>query len=721
MDWLGRVSGSPARRRRAEEGASTAAPGCRRCLAALAAAALTGLGHGGGLQAQTGDYTVLSVPGVYTLGEALDKAEELLSQPSPVPVAIEISTGVYYLAQTVQLGPAFSGGEATPFVVRAAEDAAVVISGGERLDLSWETHGAGPIRKARVSGSTPVDQLFLNGEPQVRARYPNRDDSRPPDPRYPFGGFAGDALKPSRIARKGWANPVGGFVHSLHGARWGSLHYRITAFDPATNEVTREGGWQHNRPLYGEHGTYRFVENVFEELDAPGEWFHDPGEGYLYYYPEAGFDLACAVVEVPRLETLVRISGASASEPAQHIQIDGIEFTHTLHTFMKTRERLALSDWAIYRGGAVVIENARNVTISNNDFHSLGGNAVMVSNHARNVTVSGNEIRHIGAGGVNILGDGNALRNPRFSYSDRHAPRSSIDQTPGPVGDAYPARVTVHDNLIHHIGQVEKQVAGVQVYNASEVTISHNTIYRVPRAGINVSSGAWGGHVIEHNDVFHTVQETHDHGAFNSWGRDRYWNSGYATVPSGYKDGKSLALLDAVQATTIRNNRFMCVHGWDIDLDDGSSNYVIRNNVALHGGIKLREGFVRDVQSNVVSHIHPGYWFRDSEDRIQSNIILSRYWPFGPYSVWTQDGDRIDRNFFRREHLLEFVRSRFGSVDSRSEAGDPLFVDPAAGDFRVRPGSPALGVGFENFPMDRFGVRSRRLKARAEAAPIPAH
>ena len=146
---------------------------------------------------------------------------------------------------------------------------------------------------------------------------------------------------------------------------------------------------------------------------------------------------------------------------------------------------------------------------------------------------------------------------------------------------------------------------------------------------------------------------------------------------------------------------------------------MIRNNVALHGGIKLREGFVRDVQNNVISHINPGYWFRDSEDRIQRNIILSRYWPHGPYSVWSQDGDRLDRNFFTNPAMLEFVRSRFGSVDSRSQAGDPLFVDPAAGDFRVRPGSPAFGVGFENFPMDRFGVRSRRLKARAEAAPIP--
>ncbi|MCO5240744.1 MAG: hypothetical protein M9904_11895 [Chitinophagaceae bacterium] len=40
-----------------------------------------------------------------------------------------------------------------------------------------------------------------------------------------------------------------------------------------------------------------------------------------------------------------------------------------------------------------------------------------------------------------------------------------------------------------------------------------------------------------------------------------------------------LILLDAQKQTIIRNNRFRCDHGWDIDLDDGSSNYHIYNNL----------------------------------------------------------------------------------------------------------------------------------------------
>ena len=148
MDWLDWTPESPTRRRRRPPDAPAAALRCRHRFAALAVAALLGPFHVGGLQAQAADYTVLSVPADHSLGEALAKAEELLSQPSPVPVAIEFATGVHYLAQTVQLGPAFSGGEATPFVVRAAADAAVVISGGERLE-TWRGRPMVPAPSAR--------------------------------------------------------------------------------------------------------------------------------------------------------------------------------------------------------------------------------------------------------------------------------------------------------------------------------------------------------------------------------------------------------------------------------------------------------------------------------------------------------------------------------------------------------------------------------------------
>jgi hypothetical protein len=69
-----------------------------------------------------------------------------------------------------------------------------------------------------------------------------------------------------------------------------------------------EGGWQNNRGG-AVHQKIRFVENIFEELDAPGEWFLDTKTHTLYFYPPTGLDLARATVEATRLRSLVEFRG----------------------------------------------------------------------------------------------------------------------------------------------------------------------------------------------------------------------------------------------------------------------------------------------------------------------------------------------------------------------------------------------------------------------------
>ena len=79
------------------------------------------------------------------------------------------------------------------------------------------------------------------------------------------------------------------------------MHYVITG-KSADGNVAYEGGWQNNRPK-PMHAQYRFVENVFEELDAPGESYLDRANSVLYSYPPTGLDLENAVVEAVRLST----------------------------------------------------------------------------------------------------------------------------------------------------------------------------------------------------------------------------------------------------------------------------------------------------------------------------------------------------------------------------------------------------------------------------------
>ena len=127
---------------------------------------------------------------------------------------------------------------------------------------------------------------------------------------------------------------------------------------------------------------------------------------------------------------------------------------------------------------------------------------------------------------------------------------------------------------------------------------------------------------MEFCDIFDTVEETGNHGSFNSWGRDRYW------LPDLHEDNAwvgqvpGLPRLDAVEPIILRNNRWRCDHGSDIDLDDGSSDYLITNNLCLHGGIKNREGFGRVVENNIIvnSAFCPQVWFANSGDIFSRNL-----------------------------------------------------------------------------------------------------
>lgn len=642
-----------------------------------------------------------------TLGAARDAARQVAGA---APVTIHVADGVYYLPDTLMLTPADSGRPGAPVVYRAVNEGRAVLSGGLKLGLVWQAHRDG-IFKAPTPDGLAIDQLFINGRRQHMARYPNFD----PDLKTAaYQGFAADAISKERAAR--WANPAGGYIHAMHRARWGGYHYRITGKNP-DGSLNYEGGWQNNRQM-GMHQEFRMVENIFEELDAPGEWFHNAATRTLYFKPPAGVDLTTATVEVVRLPHLVELRGTQSS-PVRFITLQGFVFRHAARTFMDTREPLLRSDWTIYRGGAVTLAGTEDVSILDSEFDQIGGNAVFVSRYNRRVLVRGCHIHDAGASGVCFVGDPAAVRNPLFEYKQTHD-LAQIDRTPGPLSDDYPADSAVEDCLIHGIGRVERQPAGVQIAMAARIAVRDTSIYDCARAGINIGDGTWGGHLIERVDVFDTVLETHDHGSFNSWGRDRYWISNHRDVsmPAVQAD-PALPFLDAVETTVIRDSRWRCDHGWDIDLDDGSSNYDIYNNLMLRGGLKFREGYRRRAWNNILvnSAFHPHVWFDDSGDEFTGNIVMNAHRGVRTPND-TARGKTIDRNLFYTADTKHRERYAQFGWDKNSLVGDPLFIDSASGDFRVRDGSPALALGFVNFPMDEFGVKKPALRAIAQTPLI---
>jgi hypothetical protein len=620
--------------------------------------------------------------------------------------------GTYYLPETLVFTAQDSGTKDAPLVVQNFRDEKPVISGGVRLDrLDWQPYTNG-ILQAKVAADLQTEEIFINGERQILARYPNYD----PKAQY-FDGFAADAISAQRAAR--WADPAGGYYHAMHPALWGDFTWRITGKE--TNDQVRiEGGWQNNRGAAA-HRQIRFVENIFEELDAPGEWFLNTNTHTLYFYPPAGLDLKNAVFEATRLRTLVEFRG-DLEHPAKWISMRGLTFRHAARTVMDTREPLLRSDWAIYRGGAIFFNGAEDCALEESFIDQVGGNAIFVNNYNRRLTIRATQIAKAGASGICFVGDPQAARSPLFNYGQVQQ-LAEIDRTPGPKTENYPANCLVEDCLIHLTGRVEKQTAGVEIDLAQGITVRHCSIYDMPRAGINIGDGCWGGHVIEFCDIFDTVKETGDHGSFNSWGRDRYWRPNINEVNAWIRQIPDLPKLDAVMPVVLANNRWRCDHGWDIDLDDGSSFYIITNNLCLHGGIKNREGFGRIVENNIMvdGGYDPHVWFAESGDIFRRNIMWTAYRPANMHRPpW---GAEMDFNLVHDSSAIPNVpaarlRQQSGR-DEHSVIADAQFIDPAHGDYRVKDGSPALALGFVNFRMDQFGVQKPELRALSRVPQLP--
>jgi PDZ domain len=110
---------------------------------------------------------------------------------------------------------------------------------------------------------------------------------------------------------------------------------------------------------------------------------------------------------------------------------------------------------------------------------------------------------------------------------------------------------------------------------------------------------------------------------------------------------------------------------------------------------------------------HPHVWFKKSKDVFRKNIVSARH-----KDIRLDDwGEEIDCNFFPDKSALDTARGN--ETDGNSTFGDPMFENPGNMDFSVKDDSPAFNLGFLNFNMEMFGVKSPGLKRIAAVPDTP--
>ncbi|MGA2506244.1 MAG: right-handed parallel beta-helix repeat-containing protein [Chitinispirillaceae bacterium] len=628
---------------------------------------------------------------------------QVVKQTATGPIGVYLRAGTYYLDSALNFGVADGGSAASPITYSSYRGEKVIISGGIKVTSAWTstTLNGITVQTTNIGANKNVDQLFLNGTRQILARYPN----------YSAGQMLQGNTSFSNVFSKvnSCASPTDGpgYIRGLNSNMWGGEDYIITGKSSGSNQPPWQ--WVNDNNRGGAYNTsYMMTENISELLDTAGEWYYKKSTGDLYFYPPSGTNMSTAIIEMATLEQLIKVVG-TASTKVTYLTFNGLTFTQTHRTlFTGTFEGLLRGDWAIVREGAVFIRDAENITIKHCIFDQVGGNGIFMNAYNRNHVIYNNQFTDAGATCVLTVGLQSAVRSPS-TWQNQINPIA--DNTPGPLTSDYPESIVIENNLMKNLGVFEKQTAGVCISMSHKVTVRHNRITISPRSAINVNDGTWGGHEIAYNDADSCVRETSDHGPFNSWGRDRYWGTNTTNTTT--------AKLDAIDITKIHNNRFTSINldGYPaIDLDDGASYYWVYNNLCLQNGIKFREGFCRKGYNNiiVVGRQACHAWYSSCFDSIYHNIII-------PSPLFTTNGNAnaydvqamtlssgnqcyIDYNlFWNNGGGVDYSPTKNAGMDAHSQVANPNFVNASAGNYTVAAGSPALTLGFVNFPMDSFG------------------
>ncbi len=641
-----------------------------------------------------------------TVERARDAVRALLqAQTEPRRVRVVLRGGTYYLDSPLEFGPEDSGTEQAPVVYRAAAGERVVLSGGRRLENGrW---GEVNDRKAWVvdlaevkAGTWRFRQLFVNGQRRPRTRLPKQGEYRIES----LPGYTGDFLRsptkqfvyaPGDIL-PAWRNLRD--VEIVGITRWLDNRLPIESVSGEARTVTFDRASLFALVSGSRPGVY-WVENVFEALDTPGQWYLDRPRGALYYLPRPGEEMASAEIIAPRLAQVVRVVGR-AGAPVHDLRFEGLIFAHT--EWQPPADYASSLQAGIEVPGALLFDYAERCAVTGGGIEHIGNYGVEVGVGCTDIEIAHNRITDLGAGGIRI--------GHFFSWetdgSGRMTERGLQRKAAMPQGP-HSRRITVADNEIAHGGRFTPEAVGVFVGDNAENQVVHNHIYDLFYSGISVGSvqdfgpSEAGGNIIEYNHV-------HDIGQ------------------------SLLSDLAGIYTCSTRASRvaYNVVHdvarrdygGWGIYPDEGSHDLLIEKNLVYRcqdGALFAHHNHDITAQNNIFAFNRTAQVERGGiggfELTFRRNLVsYLEGKAIGNYGGkrWGRDVCAFDRNLYWNAsgNPVLFAAMSFSDwqalgQDTNSLVADPLFADPARGDFTLRPGSPASRIGFEPWDMSAVGPR----------------
>ncbi len=648
-----------------------------------------------------------------TLGRAVAAARAT----GPAGTRILLQPGTYVLREPIVLSPADSG-----LTIEGMPRSNVTLSGGRRV-TGWKPW-RGRILQADLSRLRLPDldfrELYYNTRLMLWARVPNFDARHPRT-----GGF----LQNERVAE---AETKTKFVYpegSLHPERWAHPERAWIMFHDSLNYETQycpvKAIDTDQRIIEAERGVYVlskgnpfYICGLLEELDAPGEWCVDPETRTLYFWPPSGDPNGSDQVIVPALPSAFVVKGdTTAGKLVENVRLAW----------------LALRD---FRGRTIEMIGARGCTVAACDLRNAEV-GVYLGDDTHACRVVGCDITQTQGDGVSIIG-------------------TSMDHE----------RVSDHmvDNCyIWDIGwgRIHNRCGGVYMHRCARVKLTHNHVHDTPRYALGMDVGndcEFAYNYCHHSNLVTADTSIIEAATAMDWGlpieeqleRNKVQNAGNSVHHNLLHDSGGWG-------TNAAGELESPYYSWGIYLDLACSNWRIHDNVVYNtvlGGFMSNAGVNIAVENNVFVdgqkvqvYFNPWDKYPTAGNRCERNIIAYQGQGAALYNL-----SRFEDSFVHFERNLVWANGQTPAInglsgvkrkdswaawlaqgrDKGTVVADPQFVDPGERDYRLRPTSPALALGFQ--PIDLTGVGNyaspeRRTWPRPEVpvvrdamsyAPLPA-
>ena len=658
------------------------------------------------------------------LERARDAVRDLKKRKSD-DIVVLVREGTYSLTKTVVFGLEDSGKEDSTITYAAYPGETPVFSSGREIK-GWK----------KVSGKLqglPGKALGQVWVANVSGRFLTLYDAQGMLPRaqserfVPLSGSSKDRLRFPRGRLKNWPNVKDVDILVRPTRAWLMNVLPLVSVDedagiartaiPATYAMSKYGCW---------------VENVLEELNQPGEWVLNTKEGKLYLWPRGE-----SPVKAPRLIEFIRVEGKIDQQgpkdiPVRNLCFRGLTFKHG-ERYTLTKDDAGLQhDWDMLDKGNALVRlcGTENCVIEKCHFLHSGSGAIRVDLHGIQNTISRNRIEHMGGGGILLCGYGPGTKDvnkKNLVYNNHiHHVGEIYWHSPG-IYVCQSGENRVANNLIHHTNYTAVIISGIvtrffvrQDKRESVRTIRWHEIGRLPANPTLAAVRPYlhtRNNLVELNEIHHAMQILGDgNGIYiRGAGPGNVIRRNYVHHLVAKTNAQGAIRTDGGQMDTLiaENLIYKCKsQGMTLKLNNRFENNIIADVIAPRGTyLKIVEGPMKGASNKrnifyssladctFISEPGAGKG-RVGEDR-RGRVAARMKDIKSDHNIYYCKADRS-----RGDNVLRKLQS--DGVDAHSLSVDPMFVDPDNGDFRLKPNSPALKLGFVPFDMSKVGLQSDR-------------